>query len=257
VAQVSAQNKPFGGKVALVTGASGAIGGAIARQLGAGGARVACHYRSREDAARQTLDALKAAGGDGVLVSGDVTNGQDVDAIVKQTLEAGGGRVDILVNTAGTLRDKLLMRMEEEDWDTVITTNLRSAYLVSRAVLRPMMRQRWGRIINISSVVGQTGNVGQTNYSAAKAGLFGFTMALAREVATRSITVNAVAPGFIDDGLTTHLGEDIRKWFLERVPMARFGTPDEVAALTTFLCREDAAYITGQVLNVDGGLAMG
>jgi 3-oxoacyl-[acyl-carrier protein] reductase len=165
--------------------------------------------------------------------------------------------VDILVNTAGTLRDKLLMRMEEEDWDTVITTNLRSAYLVSRAVLRPMMRQRWGRIINISSVVGQTGNVGQTNYSAAKAGLFGFTMSLAREVATRSITVNAVAPGFIDEGLTTHLGEDIRKWFLERVPLARFGTPDEVAALATFLCREDAAYITGQVLNVDGGLAMG
>jgi 3-oxoacyl-[acyl-carrier protein] reductase len=257
VAEVSAQDKPYAGRVALVTGASGAIGGAIARQLGAGGALVACHYRSREDAARKTLEALRAAGGDGLLVSGDVTSGEDVAALVQRALEAGNGRVDILVNTAGTLRDKLLMRMEEEDWDTVITTNLRSAYLVSRAVLRPMMRQRWGRIINISSVVGQTGNVGQTNYSAAKAGLFGFTMSLAREVATRSITVNAVAPGFIDEGLTTHLSEDIRKWFLERVPMARFGSPDEVAALATFLCREDAAYITGQVLNVDGGLAMG
>jgi 3-oxoacyl-[acyl-carrier protein] reductase len=257
VAQDSIQDRPFGGKVALVTGASGSIGGAIARRLGAGGAHVACHYRSREPAARATLDALRAAGGDGLLVCGDVTSGEDVNALVQQTLDASGGRIDILVNTAGTLRDKLLLRMEEEDWDTVITTNLRSAYLVSRAVLRPMVRQRWGRIVNISSVVGRTGNAGQTNYSAAKAGLFGFTMALAREVATRGITVNAVAPGFIDDGLTSHLGDDIRQWFLDRIPMGRFGAPEEVAALCVFLCREDAGYVTGQILNVDGGLAMG
>ena len=176
--------------------------------------------------------------------------------MVQQTAEAGGGRIDILVNTAGTLRDKLLVRLEEEDWDTVLDTNLRSAYLASRAVLRPMMRQRWGRIVNISSVVGHTGNVGQSNYSAAKAGLFGLTRALAREVATRGITVNAVAPGFIDDGLTAHLGEDLRSWFLERVRWSlrdsgRGGRPVRLPL------REDAGYITGQVLNIDGGLFMG
>jgi 3-oxoacyl-[acyl-carrier protein] reductase len=257
VAQERPHDKPLDGKVALVTGASGAIGGAIARHLAAGGARVACHYRSREGEAQATLDAIRAAGGEGLLVPGDVTSGADVTAMVQQTAEASGGRIDILVNTAGTLRDKLLVRLEEEDWDTVLDTNLRSAYLASRAVLRPMMRQRWGRIVNISSVVGHTGNVGQSNYSAAKAGLFGLTRALAREVATRGITVNAVAPGFIDDGLTAHLGEDLRSWFLERVPLGRFGTPDEVAALCAFLCREDAGYITGQVLNIDGGLFMG
>jgi 3-oxoacyl-[acyl-carrier protein] reductase len=250
------QDRCFEGRIALVTGASGAIGGAIARRLGAGGAQVACHYRSREAAAQGTLDAVRAAGGDGILVGGDVTSGSEVSVLVQQTVETLG-RIDILINTAGTLRDKLLVRMEEDDWDTVITGNLRGAYLVTRAALRPMMRNRWGRIVNISSVVGRTGNAGQTNYATAKAGLFGFTMSLAREVATRNITVNAVAPGYIDAGLTADLGDEIRKGFVDRVPLGRAGTPDEVAAATVFLCRDDAGYITGQVLGVDGGLVMG
>src|SRR5262249_1835989 len=168
-----------------------------------------------------------------ILVRADVTSPDDVGAMV-QTLLQEWGRVDILVNTAGTLRDKLLVRMEEDDWDVVISTNLRSAYLVTRACLRHMLRQRSRRGVNIRSVVGHSGNKGQTNYSAAKAGLMGFTRALAREVATRGITVNCVAPGFIDAGLTGGLSTEMRQWFRDAVPMNRFGTPDEVAAATAF-----------------------
>ncbi|MGH2354305.1 MAG: 3-oxoacyl-[acyl-carrier-protein] reductase [Chloroflexota bacterium] len=246
----------FEGKVALVTGASGAIGGAIARRLGAGGAKVACHYRGRADEAEAVVAAVRAAGSDGLTVRADVTSGADVAAMVQQTLDAWK-RIDILVNTAGTTRDMLLLRMEEPDWDEVMAINLRSAYLCTRAALRPMVRQRWGRIINISSVVGIAGNAGQSNYAAAKAGMLGFTRSLAKEVATRGITVNAVAPGFIDAGLTTSLSDDQRQRILTWVPIGRFGTPDEVAEAAIFLCSEAAGYITGQVLNVDGGMVMG
>jgi 3-oxoacyl-[acyl-carrier protein] reductase len=246
----------FRGKVALVTGGSGAIGGAIARRLGAGGARVAVHYWHGEAAAQATGEAIRAGGGEALLVQANMTAGAEVTALVQQTL-AAWSRIDILVNTAGIVRDKLLLRLEEDDWDAVIETNLRSAYLCTRAVLRPMVRQRWGRIVNISSVVGISGNAGQTNYAAAKAGLLGFTRSLAREVATRGITVNAIAPGFIDAGMTTGLTDDLRQRILENVPVGRYGTPDDVAAATAFLCSADADYITGQVLNVDGGLVMG
>lgn len=251
-----AQRMSFEGKVALVTGASGAIGGAIARRLGAGGAKVACHYRGRADEAEAVVAAVRAAGSDGLTVRADVTSGADVAAMVQQTLDAWK-RIDILVNPAGTTRDMLLLRMEEPDWDEVMAINLRSAYLCTRAALRPMVRQRWGRIINISSVVGIAGNAGQSNYAAAKAGMLGFTRSLAKEVATRGITVNAVAPGFIDAGLTTSLSDDQRQRILTWVPIGRFGTPDEVAEAAIFLCSEAAGYITGQVLNVDGGMVMG
>ena len=244
------------GKRAIVTGASGALGSAIARRLGAGGAQVVCHYHGSRERAQAALDAVRAAGGDGMVFGADLTIAADVEALVKQGLDAWG-RVDILVNCAGINRDTLLLRMEEDDWDLVVTTNLKSAYLCTRAVLRPMLRQRSGRIVNVSSVVGLTGNKGQANYAAAKAGLIGLTRSTAREVASRGITANALAPGYIEAGMAAKLSEELQREVLALIPLARMGTAQEVAEAAAFLCSDGAAYITGQVLQVDGGLLMG
>jgi 3-oxoacyl-[acyl-carrier protein] reductase len=249
------QSTGFAGKVVLVTGASGALGSAIAARLAAGGAKVACHYHGSQERAEATLAQVRGAGGDGLVVSADVTVAADVDAMIEATL-AACGRLDVLVHAAGITRDTLLLRMTEADWDAVITTNLKSAYLCTRAVLRPMLRQRSGRILNVSSVVGIGGNAGQANYAAAKAGILGLTRSTAREFASRGITVNALAPGFIDAGMTTALSEELRQRAVSMVPLGRFGSPQDVAEAAAFLCSDAAGYITGQVLQVDGGLVM-
>lgn len=247
--------RPLEGMAALVTGASGALGGAIARHLGAGGARVACHYGSRPAGATATLDAIRDAGGDGLTVAADVADRAAVDAMVATTLDAFG-RIDILVNCAGTTRDGLIMRMSDDDWDAVIAANLRSAFLTTRAVMRPMLRQRSGRIVNVTSVMGLVGNAGQANYAAAKAGMIGLTRSTAREVATRGITCNAIAPGFIDAGIAAEMTPEQKERALGAVPMGVTGTPDDVGAVAAFLCSSGARYITGQVVNVDGGMVM-
>ena len=247
--------RPLDGFAALVTGASGALGRAIAVHLAASGARVACHYGSRPEGAGATLDAIRAGGGDGIVVGADVCERTAVDAMVATTLEAFG-QVDILVNNAGTTRDGLIARMSDDDWDDVMATNLRSAFLATRAVMRPMLRQRSGRIINVTSVMGIVGNAGQANYAAAKAGMIGLTRSTAREVASRGITCNAIAPGFIDAGLAADLTDDQKARALAAIPLGVTGTPDDVGAVAACLCTAGARYITGQVVNVDGGMVM-
>lgn len=244
------------GRVALVTGSSGAIGGAIARRLGAAGARVACHFNGSEARAEAVADSVRGGGSESFTVRADVTQSQDVDAMVKQVLDRWGS-VDILVNNAGITRDTLLVRLEEADWDAVLATNLKSAYLCCRAVSRSMMRQRYGRIVNVGSVVGLAGNAGQANYAAAKAGMIGLTRSVARELASRGVTANVVAPGFIDAGMTEGLSDELRQKAQAVIPLARFGSPEDVAEATAFLCSDAAGYITGQVLQVDGGMVMG
>ncbi len=243
------------GKAALVTGASRGIGKAIALELAKRGAKVAVNYAKNTGAANEVVAAIKASGGEAVALQADVADTRAAAALVKSAHEAFG-RLDILVNNAGTTRDMVIMMMPEEDWDAVMNTNLKSAFNCCKAAVKIMMRQRGGRIVNISSVSGVMGNAGQTNYSASKAGLIGFTKALAREVAPRNITVNAIAPGFIPTELTATMPEALKTATLTAIPLGRWGTAQEVADAVAFLASDQAGYITGQTLNVDGGMAM-
>ncbi|HEV3407624.1 MAG TPA: 3-oxoacyl-[acyl-carrier-protein] reductase [Gaiellaceae bacterium] len=238
------------GKVALVTGASRGIGAAIARELARAGARVAVNYRSGREAAEEI-----AGGIGGVVVQGDVADAEQAQAMVERA-ESELGDLDILVNNAGVTRDTLLARMSDDDWDTVLETNLGGVFHTSRAVARKMLRRRAGSIVNLTSVVGLRGNPGQANYVAAKAGVIGFTKALARELGGRGVRVNAVAPGYIETELTAVLSEPVRAAILANTPLGKLGRPEDVAGAVRFLCSDEAAFVTGEVLLVDGGLGM-
>ena len=239
-------------RVALVTGASRGIGRASAIALAAAGYAVCVNYRAQEDAALAVVRAIQEADGEAVAIGADISRREDVEALFQHTSEKLGP-VAVLVNNAGITRDTLLLRLSEDDWDAVLDTNLRGAYLCTKAALRPMLKARWGRVITISSVVGLTGNPGQANYAAAKAGLIGFTRSVAREVANRNITANTLAPGYITTDITQDLPEELKAKILEMIPAGRFGTPEDVADVVVFLASDAARYITGQVLNVDGG----
>ncbi|MGC9360308.1 MAG: 3-oxoacyl-[acyl-carrier-protein] reductase [Anaerolineae bacterium] len=242
-------------RVAIVTGASRGIGRAIALSLGRRGAKIAVNYAHSVEAAEAVVEELIQMGTEAHAVQADVSTQEGASNLVKACLDRFG-TVDILVNNAGIARDQLSMRLKEEDWDAVLATDLKSAFLCAKAVQRTMLRNRWGRIISIGSVVGLTGNVGQANYAAAKAGLIGLTKTLARELGSRGITANVVAPGFVETDMTASLDERLATQARERIPLERFGSPEDVAAAVAFLASNEAAYITGQVLCVDGGLAM-
>jgi 3-oxoacyl-[acyl-carrier protein] reductase len=239
------------GRVALVTGASRGIGRAVAIQLAQAGAHVAA--AARGDNAKGTVEAIQAAGGSAEAIALDVTDAAAIAGVIEDILKRHG-RIDILVNNAGITRDTLMLRMKREDWDAVLQTNLTGAFACAQAVLKPMVKQRAGRIINITSVVGQAGNAGQANYAASKAGLIGFTKALALEVASRNITVNAVAPGMIDTDMTRAIAENAHEDWAARIPLKRLGTPEDIASAVRFLASDEAAYITGHVLAVNGGM---
>ncbi|HHW38848.1 MAG TPA: 3-oxoacyl-[acyl-carrier-protein] reductase [Bacillales bacterium] len=243
------------GKVALVTGASRGIGREIAIELAKAGAKVAVNYSGSEAKANEVVDQIKAAGGEAFAIQANVTNSESVEAMVKEVISQFGA-LDILVNNAGITRDNLLMRMKEEEWDAVINTNLKGVFICTKAVTRQMMKQRKGRIINIASIVGVCGNPGQANYVAAKAGVIGLTKTTAKELASRNITVNAIAPGFITTDMTDELPEDIKNEMLKQIPLAKFGNPSDIANVVRFLADDASNYITGQTIHVDGGMVM-
>jgi 3-oxoacyl-[acyl-carrier protein] reductase len=242
------------GKIALVTGASQGIGEAIAKHLAAQGATVVCAARTLNKL-QEVADAITSAGGKADVIAADLSDTASVKAAVAATVERHGA-IHILVNNAGITRDKLLIQMKEEDWDAVIDTNLKGAWTAIQAATKPMMKQRWGRIINIASVVGQMGNPGQSNYVAAKAGLIGLTKSVARELASRNVTANAVTPGYIETAMTAGLSDEVKAEFTKQIPLGRMGTPTDIATAVAFLASDEAGYITGQVLSVNGGMLM-
>ena len=244
----------FQDRVAVVTGGGKGIGRAIAGTLACGGAKVVISGRDVQ-ALESACEEIRAKGGEALAVAGDVARAQDAEQLCAKTLEAYG-KADILVNNAGITRDNLVMRMSEEEWDQVLDTNLKGTFLCIKAFTRPMMKQRYGRIVNVSSVVGLLGNPGQANYVASKAGVIGLTKSVAKELASRHITVNAVAPGFIETAMTSGLSEKVREGLQAQIPLGRLGSPEDVAHAVAFLCSEEAGYVTGQVLSVDGGMRM-
>jgi len=241
--------------VAIVTGSGRGIGRAIALELAATGVKVVVNYAGRSDKAEETVELIRAAGGEGVAVQADVSQQADVDRLIRTALDQFG-KIDILVNNAGITRDTLLLRMKEADWDAVMATNLKGVFLCTKAVSKGMLKQRSGVIVNISSVVGLSGNAGQANYAAAKAGIIGFTKSVAKEFASRGIRVNAVAPGYIFTDMTGTLPEGTQSDILRAIPLGRIGNPEDVAKVVRFLVSPEASYITGQTLSVDGGMEM-
>ena len=241
------------GSVALVTGASRGIGAVIARRLAEAGVKVGVNYLSSPESAEEVVSSIISAGGEALLVEGDVAQEEPAKSTIQQVV-SHWGRIDILANNAGINRDRLLLRMNTDDWDQVIQVDLRGAFLCTRFVMPHLIKQRSGRIVNISSVVGISGNPGQANYAAAKGGLIGFTKSVAREVASRNVTVNALAPGYIATGMVEKLSEAAREKILSRIPMGRFGVAEDVSEAVVFLCSNGASYITGEVLTIDGGM---
>jgi len=249
------QQLPLAGKIALVTGSGQGIGRATAQRLAQSGADIVINYRSNRAAAEEAQASIEALGRRCVAIQADVSNEEDVARLFAEANQALGPAT-ILVNNAGTTRDKLILQMSLNDFEYIINTNLRAAFLCTKAALRGMMKARWGRIVNVASVAGLLGNAGQANYSASKAGILALTLSTAREMASRNITVNAVAPGFVPTELTSIVPEQLRKFMLDSTPLGRFGTTDEVAATINFLCSPEASYITGQIIAVDGGMSM-
>ncbi len=241
-------------RIALITGAGRGIGRATAVRLARDGVRIAVNYKGNVAAAEEAKRLVEEAGSTALLVQGDVSQDGEAERVMKETLAFGEGRIDILVNNAGITRDNLLLRMSAEEWDAVLDLNLRGTFLVTKAAMRPMMKQRGGRIVNVASIAGIVGNAGQANYSAAKAGIIGFTKTVAREMASRNITVNAVAPGFVPTDLTDPLPQEVKDALLRQIPLGRFGSVEDIANAIAFLASDEASYITGQVLVVDGGM---
>lgn len=243
------------GKNALVTGGSRGIGKAIALELARGGVNVALTYISNMDSAKEVIGEVESYGVKGLAIKADVSNEEEVNSMIEIVNNEMGG-IDILVNNAGITKDNLLIRMKTDDWDDVINTNLRGVYLCTKAVVRGMMKKRYGKIVNIASVVGISGNAGQGNYSASKAGIIGFTKSIAKELGSRGININGVAPGFVETDMTNVLNDKVKEEMLKLIPLKRFARPEDIADVVAFLCSEKANYITGQIINVDGGMLM-